>query len=283
MSIKEVSRNKCFGGHVVKYEHHSDELDCQMKFNVFLPQQATETKVPAIFFLSGLTCTEDNFIQKSGAMAEASKHGIALIAPDTSPRGVNIEGENDSWDLGSGAGFYVDATEEKWAKHYRMYSYIVKELHSIVMQQLPIDESRVSVMGHSMGGHGALSIHIKNPSKFKTASAFAPIANPVNCPWGKKAFTSYLGSDQESWKQYDTVELLKVYKNERMNVLVDVGTADGFLEKELLVDELKKTVKELGRESEWSIRYQDGYDHSYFFISTFIADHINHHATVLKA
>ncbi|CAO3628764.1 unnamed protein product [Mucor fragilis] len=284
MSIKEVSRNKCFGGHVVKYEHHSEELNCDMKFNVFLPKEASEQKVPAIYFLSGLTCTEDNFIQKSGAMAEAAKFGIALIAPDTSPRGVSIEGDSDSWDFGTGAGFYLDATEAKWAKHYRMYSYIVKELPHLVYEQLPIDESRVSVMGHSMGGHGALTIHIKNPTRFKTASAFSPIANPINCPWGQKAFSNYLGTDdKEAWKKYDTVELLKTHMNERLNILVDVGTADGFLEKELLIDQLQKATKELGRESEFNIRYQDGYDHSYFFISTFIADHIKHHATILKA
>ncbi|KAI7907727.1 s-formylglutathione hydrolase-like protein [Cokeromyces recurvatus] len=283
MSIKEISRNKCFGGHVIKYEHHSDELDCDMKFNVFLPLESSTQKVPAIYFLSGLTCTEDNFIQKSGAMAEAAKHGIALIAPDTSPRGVKIEGDDDSWDFGTGAGFYIDATQPKWSKNYRMYSYITKELYQLVYEQLPIDENRISIMGHSMGGHGALTIFIKNPSKFKSVSAFAPIANPMNCPWGQKAFSNYLGSDKESWKQYDTIELLKTHMNERMNALVDVGTADGFLEKELLIDELNKTVKELGRESEWKIRYQDGYDHSYFFISTFIADHIQHHATYLKA
>ncbi|CEG75979.1 Putative S-formylglutathione hydrolase [Rhizopus microsporus] len=162
-----------------------------------------------------------------------------------------------------------------------MYSYIVEELFSLVDQQLPVDASRASIMGHSMGGHGALTIYIKNPSKFKAASAFAPIANPINCPWGQKAFSNYLGADKELWKQYDTVELLKTYLNESMNVLVDVGTADGFLENQLLVDELKKTVHALNRDSEWNIRYQEGYDHSYFFISTFIADHIKHHANVL--
>ncbi|KAI9482992.1 MAG: s-formylglutathione hydrolase-like protein [Benjaminiella poitrasii] len=283
MSIKEISRNKCFGGHVVKYGHHSDELDCEMKFNVFLPAESSTKKVPAIYFLSGLTCTEDNFIQKSGAMAEAAKHGIALIAPDTSPRGVSIEGDDDSWDFGTGAGFYLDATESKWSKNYRMYSYVVKELYQLVYEQLPIDENRISIMGHSMGGHGAMTIYIKNPSKFKSVSAFSPIANPINCPWGQKAFSNYLGSDKESWKQYDTIELLRTHMNERMDVLVDVGTADGFLEKELLIDELKKAVKELGRETEWNIRYQDGYDHSYFFISTFMADHIQHHAKYLNA
>ncbi|PHZ11693.1 putative esterase [Rhizopus microsporus ATCC 52813] len=280
MSLKEISRNKCFGGHVIKYQHYSEELQSDMKFNVFLPNESDTRQVPVIYFLSGLTCTEDNFIQKSGAMAEAAKYGIALVAPDTSPR-VDIEGDSDSWDFGKGAGFYLDATEPKWSKHYRMYSYIVKELFSLVDQQLPVDASKASIMGHSMGGHGALTIYIKNPSKFKAASAFAPIANPINCPWGQKAFSNYLGADKELWKQYDTVELLKTYLNESMNVLVDVGTADGFLENQLLVDELRKIVRALNRDDEWHIRYQDGYDHSYFFISTFIADHIKFHANIL--
>ncbi|KAI8877981.1 putative S-formylglutathione hydrolase [Backusella circina FSU 941] len=284
MSIKEVSKNRAFEGHVIKYEHHSEELGCDMKFNVFLPKESTSKAVPAIYFLSGLTCTEDNFIQKSGALAEAAKYGVALVAPDTSPRGISIEGDSDSWDFGTGAGFYVDATEEKWAKHYRMYSYVVKELTNLIKEQLPIDSERVSIMGHSMGGHGALTIYMKNPSLFKTASAFSPIANPINCPWGQKAFKNYLGADnEESWKQYDAIELLKKHPNERMDILVDVGTADGFLEKELKIDTLKQVVKEYGRESEWNIRYQEGYDHSYFFISSFIADHIKHHTKILLA
>ncbi|KAI8099572.1 Alpha/Beta hydrolase protein [Halteromyces radiatus] len=282
MSQKEISRNKAFGGHVVKYEHESVELSCNMKYNVFLPKEAEQGNVPAIYFLSGLTCTEDNFIQKSGALAEAAKHGIALIAPDTSPRGVNIEGDNDSWDFGTGAGFYLDATAPKWAKHYRMYSYITKELPDLVNNQLPIDGSHVSIMGHSMGGHGALTIYLKNLTSYKTVSAFSPIANPINCPWGQKAFSNYLGPNQDEWKQYDTVELLKKLNNLRINVLVDVGTADNFLERELKIDTLKQTVQDLGRSHEWEIRYQDGYDHSYFFISSFITDHIQHHVQYLK-
>ncbi|CAO3647002.1 unnamed protein product [Cunninghamella blakesleeana] len=282
MSLNELSRNKVFGGNLIKYEHGSNELECNMKFNIFLPKEAQHHSVPAIYFLSGLTCTEDNFIQKSGAIAEAAKHGIALIAPDTSPRGVSIEGDNDSWDFGTGAGFYLDATAPKWDKHYRMYSYITKELPTLINDQLPIDGSRVSIMGHSMGGHGALTIYIKNPTEYKTVSAFSPIANPINCPWGKKAFSGYLGDDQEQWKKYDTVELLKEYKNLNVDVLVDVGTADNFLERELKIDTLKQTVDALGYSSKWNIRYQEGYDHSYFFISTFIADHIQHHVKYLK-
>ncbi|KAG0168894.1 hypothetical protein DFQ30_004207 [Apophysomyces sp. BC1015] len=269
--LREIARNKAFDGHVVKYEHLSKELQCTMKFNVFLPRESDSAAVPAIYFLSGLTCTEDNFIHKSGALAEASKHGVALVAPDTSPRGVSIEGDDDSWDFGTGAGFYVDATEPKWATHYRMYSYIVHELPELVHSQLPI------------GGHGALTIFLKNPDQFKTASAFAPICHPTKCPWGRKAFTGYLGPDQESWKQYDTVELLSKQQTDRkMDVLVDVGSLDTFLENQLKVDELKEKLYALGRGSEWTIRLQEGYDHSYYFISTFIADHIQHHVNALK-
>ncbi|KAI9305856.1 S-formylglutathione hydrol [Cunninghamella echinulata] len=283
MSLKELSRNKVFDGDLVKYEHVSNELECTMKFNIFLPKEAQHHSVPAIYFLSGLTCTEDNFIQKSGAIAEAAKHGIALIAPDTSPRGVSIEGDSDSWDFGTGAGFYLDATSPKWAKHYRMYSYITKELPDLINNQLPIDGSRVSLMGHSMGGHGALTIYIKNPTEYKTVSAFSPIANPINCPWGQKAFSNYLGNDnKDQWKKYDTVELLKEYKNLNADVLIDVGTSDNFLERELKIDTLKQTVDALGYTSKWNIRYQEGYDHSYFFISTFIVDHIQHHVKYLK-
>ncbi|ORX56352.1 S-formylglutathione hydrol [Hesseltinella vesiculosa] len=280
-SLTKLSSNKTFGGHVIKYEHASTELDCTMKFNVFLPKEADQSPVPAIYFLSGLTCTEDNFIQKSGAMAEAAKHGLALIAPDTSPRGVSIEGDSDSWDFGTGAGFYLDATDPKWAKHYRMYSYVSKELPELI-KQLPIDATRVSIMGHSMGGHGALSIFLKNSAQYKSASAFSPIANPMNCPWGQKAFSNYLGDNKDEWEQYDTVELLKSFQGQHNHVLVDVGTSDNFLQGELKIDTLQQTVDDLGRADQWKIRYQEGYDHSYFFISTFVADHIQHHASYLK-
>ncbi|KAI8342709.1 S-formylglutathione hydrolase [Chlamydoabsidia padenii] len=281
MSCKEIARNKAFDGHVVKYEHESTELSCNMKFNVFLPKESQHGAIPAIYFLSGLTCTEDNFIQKSAALAEAAKHGVALIAPDTSPRGAGIEGEDDSWDFGTGAGFYLDATNPKWAKHYRMYSYITKELPALVNKALPIDGTKVSIMGHSMGGHGALTIYLKNLTTYKSASAFSPIANPINCPWGQKAFSNYLSADQkEEWKDYDTVELLKKLNDTKVSALVDVGTSDNFLERELKIDTLKETVKAQGQD--WNIRYQEGYDHSYFFISTFIADHIQHHVKHLK-
>ncbi|KAF7728147.1 hypothetical protein EC973_006662 [Apophysomyces ossiformis] len=285
--LKEIARNKAFEGYVIKYEHLSTELNCSMKFNVFLPKESEKAAVPAVYFLSGLTCTEDNFIHKSGAVVEAARHGVALVAPDTSPRGVSIEGDEDSWDFGTGdcqsAGFYVDATEPRWANHYRMYSYIVRELPHLIHTELPIDGSRVSIMGHSMGGHGALTIFLRNPGQFKTVSAFSPISHPIECPWGKKAFGGYLGPDKETWKQYDTVELLSTLEKERkMDVLVDVGSSDAFLDSQLCVDVLKEKVHALGLDEQWKIRLQEGYDHSYYFISTFIADHIQHHVKALK-
>ncbi|KAG2181435.1 hypothetical protein INT44_008248 [Umbelopsis vinacea] len=283
MTLKEISRNKAFNGHLIKYEHESKELGCTMKFNVFLPENASHGKVPGLYFLSGLTCNEDNFVQKSGALKEAAKHGIALIAPDTSPRGVKVEGDEDSWDFGTGAGFYVDATEEKWKKHYRMYSYIVKELPAIIYQSLPIDENRVSIFGHSMGGHGAITIFLKNPSRYKSVSAFSPIANPINCPWGHKAFGGYLGNtNKDQWKQYDACELLKSFDGKTLDILVDVGTSDSFLEEQLKLDQLRDAAASVDRHSQVNVRYQEGYDHSYYFISTFVPDHIEHHAKYLK-
>ncbi|CAO3659470.1 unnamed protein product [Umbelopsis ramanniana] len=283
MSLKEISRNKAFNGHLIKYEHESKELSCTMKFNVFLPENASQGKVPGLYFLSGLTCNEDNFVQKSGALKEAAKHGIALIAPDTSPRGVKVDGDDESWDFGTGAGFYVDATEEKWKKHYRMYSYIVKELPAIIYESMPIDENRVSIFGHSMGGHGALTIFLKNPSRYKSVSAFSPIANPINCPWGHKAFGGYLGNtNKDHWKQYDACELLKSFNGKNLDILVDVGTSDNFLNEQLKLDQLSDAAASVDRQNQVNVRYQEGYDHSYFFISTFVPDHIEHHAKHLN-
>ncbi|OZJ05933.1 hypothetical protein BZG36_01224 [Bifiguratus adelaidae] len=238
-----------------------------MQFNVFLPKETEHGKVPAVYFLAGLTCTEDNFAQKSGAFGPAAREGLVIICPDTSPRKVNIEGEDDDYDFGSGAGFYINATTPKWSKHYKMYDYIVNELPSVVAE-LPIDPKRVSISGHSM-----------------SVSAFAPIANPTNCPWGQKAFSGYLGEDnKEAWKEHDACELLSstVDKTAKLDVLVDVGTSDNFLEKQLLLPNLEKAFKENGHDGQLKLRYQQGYDHSYYFISTFIDDHIRHHAKYLK-
>jgi S-formylglutathione hydrolase len=280
--MKQLSSNKCFHGHVIKYQHTSQVLGCDMKFNVFLPTTATnEQKVPVLFFLSGLTCTEDNFFHKSGAFHKASQLGIAIVAPDTSPRGLNIPGDSDSWDFGVGAGFYVNATTEKWGKNYKMYDYITVELHNLIFEHLPLDPTRISVFGHSMGGHGALIVALKNPGKYKSVSAFSPICNPINCPWGQKAFSGYLGDDASKWKEYDATELMKNHVGEPLNILIDQGDADDFyLKKQLLPEAFQEACKL--KALPLNLRFQAGYDHSYYFISTFVSEHIEFHAKFLS-
>jgi len=280
--LKQVSSAKCFGGLVQRFQHASAALGCDMKFFVFLPPNATpERRVPALYFLSGLTCTDENFITKAGAQRAAAKHGLALICPDTSPRGVPIEGDSESWDFGVGAGFYVNATEPKWSRNYRMYDYVTRELPAIVNEALPVDSSRVGIFGHSMGGHGALICALKNPGIYKSVSAFAPICNPVNCPWGQKAFTGYLGPDKSTWQEYDATELVKKYSGPSLNILIDQGSADNFLpQKQLLPEAFEEAARGVSGVS-LSLRMQEGYDHSYYFISTFIEDHIEHHAALL--
>ncbi|KAJ3053204.1 hypothetical protein HK097_004800 [Rhizophlyctis rosea] len=279
-ALKQLSQNKCFGGLVTKYVHQSAVLGCEMKFQVFIPhQQSSTTKFPGLYFLSGLTCTEDNFIQKAGAQRKAAQLGIALIAPDTSPRGLNIKGEDDSWDFGTGAGFYVNATESKW-KNYQMYSYVTQELPKLVNENLPIDPSRISISGHSMGGHGALICALKNPTLYKSVSAFAPISNPTDCPWGIKAFTGYLGaSNKHLWEQYDASILLGKYDGPVLDVLVEVGDKDQWLEEQLKVHKLTDKKNE---KVKLEVRWQEGYDHSYFFIQSFVEDHIAFHAKHLQ-
>lgn len=279
--ITEVSTNKIFGGWQKVYSHDSTVLGCRMNFAIFLPPQAKGELVPVIYYLAGLTCTEANFIQKAGAQKYASEHGLALVAPDTSPRGLNIPGEDDSWDFGSGAGFYVDATEEPWKKNYKMYSYITKELPALINEKFPILSDRQSIMGHSMGGHGALICTLKNPGMYKSVSAFAPISNPIQCPWGKKAFSGYLGEDKVSWNDWDATELAKKYNGPPLDILIDQGKEDNFLKQgQLLPENLLNAAKDAGLPL--ILRFQKGYDHSYYFISTFIEDHIKHHVKYLK-
>lgn len=279
--ITEVSTNKIFGGWQKVYSHDSTVLGCRMNFAIFLPPQAKEEFVPVIYYLAGLTCTEANFIQKAGAQKYASEYGLALVAPDTSPRGLNIPGEDDSWDFGSGAGFYVDATEEPWKKNYKMYSYITKELPALINEKFPILPDRQSIMGHSMGGHGALICTLKNPGMYKSISAFAPISNPIQCPWGKKAFSGYLGEDKASWNDWDATELAKKYNGPPLDILIDQGKEDNFLKQgQLLPENLLNAAKDAGLPL--VLRFQEGYDHSYYFISTFIEDHIKHHVKYLK-
>nr|CAB3243690.1 S-formylglutathione hydrolase-like [Phallusia mammillata] len=278
---KEVSSNRSFGGWQKVFEHESEECKCPMKFGIFFPPQAESKKCPVVYYLSGLTCTEQNFISKSGVQRSAAKHGLIIVAPDTSPRGCNIEGEDDSYDFGSGAGFYVDATEEKWKTNYRMYSYVTKELPNVINKEFEsqVEPNKMSVFGHSMGGHGALVCALKNPGKYKSVSAFAPITNPTQCPWGQKALSGYLGKDSDSHKEYDSCLLIKKYQGPKLDILVDQGTKDQFLH-ELLPEHLVRACGDAGMTL--NLRNQEGYDHSYYFISTFMDDHIAHHAKYLN-
>ena len=277
-----VSSWKCFGGLQKVFQHQSKVLNCQMKFAVYLPPQADSGNVPVLYWLSGLTCTQDNFIQKAGGQRYAAEHGIAIVCPDTSPRGCNIEGEEDSWDFGTGAGFYIDATEEKWKKNYNMFSYVTQELPQVIESNFPVDASRKSISGHSMGGHGALVSFLKNPGLYKSVSAFAPICNPCNCPWGEKAFSGYLGSDRSTWKEWDATELVKTYSGPvKSYVHIDQGKDDQFLtDKQLLPENFVEACRV--RNVPVVLRMQEGYDHSYYFISSFIGEHIKHHAEALK-
>ena len=278
--LELIETHASFGGTQRIYKHESKAIGLPMRFSVFMPKEAAQKKVPALFYLAGLTCTEETFPIKAGAQRFAAQHGIALIAPDTSPRGAGVPGETDSWDFGVGAGFYVDATQEPWSKHYRMYSYVRDELRETVVGELPVDGDRLGIFGHSMGGHGALMLALRNPEIYRSVSAFAPIAAPTRCPWGEKAFSGYLGADREVWKQYDASELVgKATRKFAEGILVDQGLADAFLAQQLNPDVFEAACKAAGQPL--TLRRHEGYDHGYFFISTFIEDHIAHHAKVL--
>ncbi|MDX1819028.1 MAG: S-formylglutathione hydrolase [Marinobacter sp.] len=272
-----LSTNVCFDGEHRRYRHTSKTVNGDMEFAVFLPPSAVgrEPKaVPVLYWLSGLTCTDQNFMQKAGAQKLAAKLGLAIVCPDTSPRGLNLPGEDDSYDFGSGAGFYINATEQPWAAHYRMYDYVVNELPELVERELPVSDQR-SISGHSMGGHGALICALKNPGRYQSVSAFAPIANPTECPWGQKAFRGYLGDDQSRWEEWDATLLIPTAR-ERLPLLVDQGTADEFLDSQLNPDALADVCEKFHHHI--NLRMHRGYDHSYFFIASFIEDHLNHHA-----
>lgn len=271
--MKLLNESKTFGGRYLQYSHLSPTVGCDMRFSVFLPEGASEKKpAPVLYWLSGLTCTDENFVQKAGAFRKAAELGIAIVAPDTSPRGENVAND-DAYDLGQGAGFYVNATQAPWSSHFHMYDYVSQELPDLVESNLPISDSR-SISGHSMGGHGALVIGLRNSERYRSISAFSPIANPVNCPWGHKAFTAYLGADQQTWKQYDACELL-MENRAKLPILVDQGDADNFLKEQLKPENLLRAANENG--SALELRMQAGYDHSYYFISTFIDQHIAFH------
>ena len=276
--MERISECISQGGTYSRYEHVSKETKTPMKIGLFLPPQAKDTPVPALLWLSGLTCTDENFMVKAGAHRLAAQFGLAIICPDTSPRGLDLPGEHDSYDFGSGAGFYVNATENPWAENYRMYAYIVNELIPLVREFFPISES-MAISGHSMGGHGALTIGIRESHLFTSVSAFAPICHPIACPWGLKAFRGYLGENPESWKHHDAVELLKS-KTACLPTLIDQGDSDEFLEPQLGLHHLESLLTELS--APVTVRWQPGYDHSYFFVSSFIEDHLRFHFEHLR-
>ncbi|KVN11158.1 S-formylglutathione hydrolase [Burkholderia sp. MSMB1552] len=279
--LELVSSHACHGGEQRFYRHASKTIGLPMKFSAYLPPQAAHGCVPALFYLAGLTCTEETFAIKAGAQRFAAQHGIALVAPDTSPRGALVPGEADAWDFGVGAGFYLNATEAPWSTHWRMESYVADELRGVAAAELPIDGARLGIFGHSMGGHGALVLALRHPDLYRSVSAFAPIAAPSRCPWGEKAFSGYLGADREAWKQYDASELVARADAKRFaeGILIDQGLADPFLPTQLNPDVFEAACRAAGQPL--TLRRHAGYDHGYYFISTFIADHIEHHARVL--
>ncbi|MBN8455170.1 S-formylglutathione hydrolase [Accumulibacter sp.] len=277
--LEELAANRCHGGWHRRYRHHSPTVGCAMVFAVYLPPQAESRPVPALYWLSGLTCSDENFMQKAGAMRVAAELGLALVAPDTSPRGDDVPGDPQGcWDFGHGAGFYLNATELPWRQHYRMHDYVVHELPQLVEASLPIDDRR-GISGHSMGGHGALVCALRNPGRYRSLSALAPICHPLASPWGEKAFANYLGVDRESWKEWDACELIAV-ASERLPLLVDQGLADPFLTTQLLPELLQQACAAAGQPL--TLRLQPGYDHSYYFIASFIDDHLRHHAAALR-
>lgn len=275
--MERVEHHACFDGWQDVYQHESAVLGCTMKFGIYLPPQAQQRKVPVLCWLSGLTCTEQNFITKAAVQRYASEHVIIVVAPDTSPRGEGVA-DDPAYDLGQGAGFYVNATQTPWAAHYRMYDYVVQELPDLIETNFPANGDR-GISGHSMGGHGALVVALRNPGRYRSVSAFSPIVAPTQVPWGKRAFEAYLGTDRETWKHYDTVDLIRAAK-ERVPLLVDQGLNDEFLETQLRPELLRNACDEANHPLTLNLRA--GYDHSYYFIASFMGEHIAHHASALK-
>ena len=276
-----LSEHACFGGVQRFYRHTANSIGLPMRFSVFLPAQAQHGPVPALLYLAGLTCNEETFMTKAGAQRSAAAHGMALIAPDTSPRGANLPGEADAWDFGLAAGFYLDATQAPWSTHYRMESYLVHELLPALVAQLPLDGQRIGITGHSMGGHGALTLALKHPGVFKSVSALAPICAPSQCPWGQKAFTGYLGDDEQAWRAHDATALMarQTQAPFPQGILIDQGLADKFLPDQLHPHLLEAACAQAGQPL--TVRRHAGYDHGYYFVSTFMADHVAHHAAAL--
>jgi S-formylglutathione hydrolase len=289
MALQLRSEHACWGGVQRFYQHDSQEIGLPMRFAVYLPPHAlaagSGSTVPAVVYLAGLTCNEETFPAKAGAQRMAAELGLALIAPDTSPRGANVPGEADSWDFGVGAGFYLDATQAPWATHWRMESYLLQELLPLLGQQLPIDTARLGLMGHSMGGHGALTLALRHPGRFKSLSALAPICAPTQCPWGQKAFSGYLGENTAQWQAHDAAALVLARQRAGLaalypqGILVDQGLADKFLAEQLHPHLLEQACASAGQPL--TLRRHDGYDHGYYFIATFMEGHLRHHAQVL--
>lgn len=277
--MQKVESHACFGGTQQVWSHWSETLDCEMKFALYLPPQASDGPVPVLYWLSGLTCSEQNFITKAGAQRLAAEHGIAIVAPDTSPRGEGVA-DAEGYDIGLGAGFYVNATRAPWSAHYRMYDYVVDELPALVETGFPVTDAR-AISGHSMGGHGALTIALRNPGRYRSVSAFSPIVAPSQVPWGEKAFAAYLGDDRAAWKAHDAVALVSSALHERRPLLVEQGEADEFLTTQLRPDLLQAACAAAGHPL--TLRMRPGYDHSYYFIASFIDEHIAYHAAALKA
>ncbi|MGY0564801.1 MAG: S-formylglutathione hydrolase [Paraglaciecola chathamensis] len=273
MTIENLSVNKSFAGWHKQYSHQSKTLNCTMRFAIYLPPQISSgSKVPVLYWLSGLTCTDENFMQKAGAQRIAAELGIAIVAPDTSPRGDDIA-DDEGYDLGKGAGFYVNATQAPWDRHYQMYDYVVNELPQLIEATFPVSDKR-AISGHSMGGHGALTIAMRNPDRYTSVSAFSPISNPLNCPWGEKAFSAYLGKDRATWREYDASELMRA-ATQFVPALVDQGASDDFLTEQLKPEALQSAANASGYPL--ALNLHEGYDHSYYFISSFIEGHLRFH------
>ena len=279
-ALETLAEHRCFGGVQGYYRHESRECGSPMRFSVYRPPAAQSGSVPVLYYLAGLTCTEETFAIKAGAQRIAAELGLMLVAPDTSPRIPRLPGDDSAWDFGLGAGFYVDATSEPWSRHYRMYSYVTRELPEIVAASFPARAGAQGIFGHSMGGHGALVCALRNPGSYLSLSAFAPIAAPSRCPWGTKAFSGYLGDDRRTWAEYDASELMarRAFPG---RILVDQGSSDPFLREQLLPEAFEDAARSVGQDLE--LRRHPGYDHGYFFIASFVEDHLRHHAAALHA
>jgi len=280
-AVETISEQQCFGGVQGFYSHVSEACGGPMRFAVYLPPKATQGPVPVLWFLAGLTCTAETFTIKAGAQRVAAELGLALVMPDTSPRDTGIEGATGDWEFGEGAGFYLDATEAPWRERFRVYSYVVDELPRVVAGRFPLDMGRQGIFGHSMGGHGALTLALRNPGRYRSLSAFAPIVAPASVPWGEKAFPRYLGDDRKAWARYDATALVADGARFAGTILIDQGEADGFLVNQLQPQRFEAACEDAGQPL--ALRMRPGYDHSYYFIQTFVEEHLRHHAEILCA